>query len=537
MFGGTPSIAAAGLMRDAAHATAGALGDARIVDTAVELGASAAVDPLRELLLRAGVRENAVDQAIEAVRTHPTPDAVRGAIPYMIRADTYHSGIVPVSIAAVDSGHLGRIIPAIDELVAHGTVGNGLTKQLVEVADHPRLDEIVALAPLVHRSGAYPHFVIEAARSAVDSGQLERYRDAVRSLVDAGITDGSIAKDLVDVLDHPRFDDVMQLSTEFLRMHGFGFQSVPKAVEVVESGAFPRVLRAADKLAARDLGNSEMVNQLVELAHDPQLEQVVDLVPTMHRVVPNGYTLIPRAQDVLATGRSTEIVRMANELADEGIAYEGLVQSLTRMLDHPERDRILDVARLVRDTGSVAHVLGKARLLVESPRPDDAIETLRLLYDATGPSPYLTYAATDLVERGVPVADIRLAFELGAGRANEASVRTALQASELEDAGLGALGAHLAALEPAQLDEQRELLRAMLRRIADTPAVDDTDRQLLEQLHTLASDNFQRLAGTKVDGYRGYPEYAELGRIDATIRLRDLRARAAAQAPAELLEW
>ncbi len=538
MLGGTSSIAGRELVRDVARVATHALEQPQVGEATTVLAAALPDDLLRDTLRSTGLWEHGIEQAVEAVRSHPTPDAVRGAIPFMIRADTYHSQIVPMSIAAVDSGHAGRISSAIDQLVASGTTGNGLTTELVAVAGHPRLDDIVELAPLVRRVGTYPHYVIGAARDAVDSGHLERYRDALQSLVDAGITDGSIAQHVVAALGHPHGDDILRLATGFQRMGAFGFQSIPKATEVVDAGALGRVSQAVDQLVARDIGNSEMVNQLVELAADPRLPQIVDLVPSMHRVVPNGYEVIPSAQRVLATGRSTEIARLSNELADDGIAYAGLVESLTSLLDHPKRDRILDVARTVRDTGSVAHVLDKARLIVESPRSGDVLETLRLIVDATGPSAYASYVATDLVSRNVPLADIRLAVRLGVEHVSSSNVAATLRASEVEAAGLGALGDHLAQLAPQQLDDQRSTLGAMLRRLAATTPVDEPDKALIEQLQTLVSDNFQRLSSTKVDGYRGYPDYAELGRIDSIVRLRELRVAAIdATAHGSTLTW
>jgi hypothetical protein len=525
-------------VHDVARAATHALDDPQ-VRTAAEAAAASPDDLLRDVLLRADVWEGAIDQAVEAVRSHPTPDAVRGVVPFMIRADTYHSQIVPMSIAAVDSGHVGRITAAIDQLVARGTTGNGLTTELVDVAGHPRFDDIVELAPLVRRVGTYPHYVIGAARDAVDSGQLERYRAAMQSLVDAGINDGSIAQHVVAALDHAHGDDILRLATGFQRMGAFGFQSIPKATEAVDAGALVRVSQAVDQLVALDIGNSEMVNQLVELARDPRFTQVVELIPSMHRVVPNGYQVVPTAQRVLDSGRSTEIVRLSDELADDGIAYMGMVESLEALLDHPQRDRILEVARTVRDAGSVAHVLDKARLIVESPRSGDVLEMLRIIVDATGPSAYASYVAADLVARNVPLADIRLAVRLGVEHVSSANVAAALRASEVEAAGLGALGDHLALLAPKQLDDQRMTLGAMLRRLSATTPVDEPDKAIIEQLQTLVSDNFQRLAGTKVDGYRFYPDYAEYGRIDSLIRLRELRVRAieASAAAPSTLTW
>lgn len=119
------------------------------------------------------------------------------------------------------------------------------------------------------------------------------------------------------------------------------------------------------------------------------------------------------------------------------------------------------------------------------------------------------------------------------------TVAAALHASDLETAGLLALGDHLAALAPKQLDEQRITLGAMLRRLAATVPVDEPDKALVEQLQVLVSDNFQRLAGTKVDGYRFFPDYAELGRIDSIVRLRELRLQAieSATASSATLTW
>ncbi len=531
MFGAIPTTTGRELVRDAARVAT------RVLDDAPTTGS--ATDGLRELLLGAGVWEPSVDQALEAVRSHPTPDAVRGAIESMIRADTFHSQIVPRAIDAVDSGRLPQLTAAIDRLATQGVTGNGLTTQLLEVAGHPRFDEIVELAPLVRKVGTYAHYTVGTARDAVDSGQAGRVRSALHSVLDAGIDDGSIAMHLVEEIDHPRFDEVLRTAIDYHRSTGNGHQAVRLAKETVEAGTAERIGGIVRALRAQDIGNSEMLNQLVELARDPRLDDIVELVPTVHRVVPNGYEVVPMATRVLESGRAADIARIANELADDGIAYKGLIEQLQPVLDHPQRDRILEVARTVRNSGAVAHVLDKARLLVESPRSEDAIDALRIITESTGPSAYASYVAADLVHHRVSLDEIRLALDLGVGRINRASIDAVLRSSELEATGLGGLGRYLGSLAPTQLDEQREVLAAMLRRLDELTPVDETDRTLLEQLQTLTSDNFQRLAGTKVDGYRGYPEYAELGRIDATIRLRELRARIAEAAAdsSEQLRW
>ncbi len=560
-----------------------------------------------ERLVKIGLDNSAMADAVAAVQAHPDPDALIGAAHVVLANRTAHADVIGVARAAVDSGHAPRIESVVRDLTEHRVNGNGVARRVVELIDDPSLDDVLDVTKAIRQLGTNGQDAVDTAVGLVAGGQADTYRTAASRLTTNGLTSYATAPRLAKLVDHPQLDRIVDLTPD---IHALG-TPVHDALDVsrrlVEAGADDAVRRAARSLAADEITGPGVTSALESMATHPQLEQVVAVA---RPVVGSGTTpakALEAARDVVDSGHADRIVATLESFTARDITGAGLAQSLAAIAGRAEYDAITtlvpDLAALGTKSNVVVDIAAAAisgghgdlvsatatklagqglrsngalatDLVTVAPRPDldRILELLPAVREVGTSADDVLTATAAAIDTGSPGSVIDVAHQLVGAHVNKTmAVRNAV---EVVDAGLTAhdvarvlqagipigktsprasieralelLASDLPTLERAfddvpykGFDEYAAVLASITDRVGRTAPIDDADALLLSRIERLARDNHGRTTGTLRDGYSRHPDYAELGRLRSTIRVREEHVHAAAppSAGAGSLPW
>lgn len=434
------------------------------------------------------------------------------------------------------------ILGVAAHLGAQGFPGHYAVKGAVELLDTgpvaATLDVIVALRDL----GWAPGSSLDRASRLVREGVATRVLDTAADLRRFGIAPIPSTTRAEQLLARPDTDQVLELARHLRDARYSPANALDAAVEL-EPPAVARVLELWPRLLKLDDGRYPMLDHATKLARQSSqsANHVVDVAVQLQQFgirAPHtgGRDLITRARVAIGAGdvdeRLATAARFRSAGAAPGVAHDmaidlGAAHAAARAVDPAVVGRLREIG--FTDYRSLRHA-------IEFIGRDDVETALRIADLGVAPPVALTMSR-ELIEAGIPEA--RIAELLARSRSTGSGfTKDTIRAAVMREHGpLEDLGRLLTEIPGGDTISVGYTLGALATRLDAQVPIDAADAALLDAARRLVDDNMARMAGTLADGYRGHPDYADLGRIASLLELsvlRDAARKAAASAPAPM---